>query len=125
MEHAAPSAVTPVEDEKNTIRSITESKNGADVTTASVSKEDLSSTDGDDALKLAGAHAHHFDEKYFLRLRRKIDWHVMPILVFVVSILGIPKSRPEFADAPGLSSSTLPSSSTRTFLAMPRSWAFQ
>ncbi|KZT53853.1 MFS general substrate transporter [Calocera cornea HHB12733] len=40
-------------------------------------------TDGDDALRLAGTHAHVFDEKYMKRLRRKIDWHIMPILVFV------------------------------------------
>lgn len=31
-----------------------------------------SSTDGDDALKLAGTEAHHFDEEYYKRLRWKI-----------------------------------------------------
>lgn len=36
------------------------------------SQEDVSSSDGDDALKLAGTHAHNFDEKYYARLRRKI-----------------------------------------------------
>lgn len=40
--------------------------------TATVEKDDGSSQDGDDALKLAGTHAHQFDEKYFQRLRRKI-----------------------------------------------------
>lgn len=36
-------------------------------------KDDASSlSDGDDALKLAGTHAHTFDEKYYARLRRKI-----------------------------------------------------
>lgn len=36
-------------------------------------KDDASSvSDGDDALKLAGTHAHVFDEKYYTRLRRKI-----------------------------------------------------
>lgn len=44
---------------------------------------EVSSSDGDDALKLAGTHAHHFDEKYYLRLRRKIDLRIMPILVFI------------------------------------------
>lgn len=29
-------------------------------------------SDGDDALNLAGTHAHTFDEKYYARLRRKI-----------------------------------------------------
>lgn len=38
--------------------------------------EDVSSSDGDDALKLAGTHAHHFDEKYYARLRRKIVGHL-------------------------------------------------
>ncbi|CAN8104709.1 unnamed protein product [Discula destructiva] len=50
--------------------------------TTAVGKED-SSQDGDDALRLAGTHAHQFDEKYFQRLRRKIDLHVMPLLIFV------------------------------------------
>ena len=36
-------------------------------------KDDASSvSDGDDALKLAGTHAHTFDKKYYARLRRKI-----------------------------------------------------
>ncbi|KAK5120441.1 hypothetical protein LTR85_006380 [Meristemomyces frigidus] len=47
------------------------------------SKEDVSPADGDDGLKLAGTHGHHFDEKYYARLRRKIDLHVMPLLIFV------------------------------------------
>lgn len=41
------------------------------IDTAAVEK-DNSSQDGDDALKLAGSHAQQFDEKYYLRLRRKI-----------------------------------------------------
>lgn len=40
------------------------------IDTPDLEKDD--STDGDDALKLAGAHAHHFDEKYFSTLRLKI-----------------------------------------------------
>ena len=68
----------------------------------STSKDEASSIDGDDALKLVGAHAHHFDEQYYRRLRRKIvcstlvsdhccrqllterqDLHIMPILLFI------------------------------------------
>jgi MFS transporter, ACS family, allantoate permease len=41
-------------------------------TVEEVSSQDGISLDGDDALKLAGTNAHHFDEKYYLRLRRKI-----------------------------------------------------
>ncbi|KAK5127272.1 hypothetical protein LTR08_004461 [Meristemomyces frigidus] len=51
--------------------------------TTTVVEEDSASSDGDDALKLAGTHAHHFDEKYYTRLRRKIDLRIMPILVFI------------------------------------------
>lgn len=42
------------------------------VESIAIEKDELSSQDGDDALKLAGAHAHQFDEKYYSRLRRKI-----------------------------------------------------
>lgn len=44
------------------------------VDTVDVDKDDVSQdlADGDDALKLAGSHAKQFDEKYYLRLRRKI-----------------------------------------------------
>lgn len=42
------------------------------VESIAIEKDDISSQDGDDALKLAGAHAHQFDEKYYLRLRRRI-----------------------------------------------------
>jgi hypothetical protein len=34
--------------------------------------KEASTVDGDDALKLAGAHAHQFDEAYYKRLRWKI-----------------------------------------------------
>ncbi|EJT97462.1 MFS general substrate transporter [Dacryopinax primogenitus] len=44
---------------------------------------EVETADGDDALKLVGTHVHQFDDKYYARLRRKIDWHIMPILVFV------------------------------------------
>lgn len=38
--------------------------------------EDVVSSDGDDALKLAGTHAHSFDEKYYARVRRKVVSHL-------------------------------------------------
>lgn len=41
------------------------------IDTAAVDKDD-DSQDGDDALKLAGSRAQQFDEKYYMRLRRKI-----------------------------------------------------
>lgn len=47
--------------------------------TAAVEKDNGSSQDGDDALKLAGTHAHQFDEKYFQRLRRKIVSFSTPV----------------------------------------------
>ena len=70
----APSSppVTPIEDEKKVAR-----VDGADVlagTTSSIiiDEEAVSSTDGDDALMLAGTHAHHFEDAYYRRLRLKI-----------------------------------------------------
>lgn len=58
----------PINDEKNP------EVHGAEpsVSAGQIVEEDVGSSDGDDALKLAGTHAHHFDEKYYLRLRRKI-----------------------------------------------------
>ena len=48
-------------------------KSTFDQTAVSVhDKQEVSSTEGDDALKLAGTHRHNFDEKYFNRLRWKI-----------------------------------------------------
>lgn len=44
-------------------------------TTTSILDTDLDkaiSTDGDDALKLAGIEARYFDDKYYSRVRRKI-----------------------------------------------------
>ncbi|EJT97469.1 MFS general substrate transporter [Dacryopinax primogenitus] len=46
-------------------------------------RSDTDTTDVDDALKLVGIEARQFDEKYYRRLRRKIDWHIMPILIAV------------------------------------------
>ena len=49
------------------------------IETEAGSVEDLESSDGDDALKLAGEHAHHFDEQYYARLRRKIVSHAKSV----------------------------------------------
>ncbi|EMC96428.1 hypothetical protein BAUCODRAFT_53060, partial [Baudoinia panamericana UAMH 10762] len=38
---------------------------------------------GDDALLFAGTGANQFDEKYYRRLRWRIDLHIMPILIFI------------------------------------------
>jgi ACS family allantoate permease-like MFS transporter len=70
MRHMASPALDPVEDEKKTTlyRAQTDVADG----TVSVIDEEVSGSDGDDALKLAGSHAHHFDEAYYKRLRWKI-----------------------------------------------------
>ncbi|RDW76166.1 MFS general substrate transporter-18 [Coleophoma crateriformis] len=79
MTQVPPSPMIPLDDEKNfRINGV-----GAGINVAPIVDEDVGASDGDDALGLAGTHAHNFDEKYFLRLRRKIDLHVMPLLVFV------------------------------------------
>lgn len=70
----------PIEDEKNPRLYGTEDVAGK--TATEVIEEDVSSSDGDDALKLAGTHAHHFDEKYMLRLRRKIVSPVTLLLTY-------------------------------------------
>ena len=46
---------------------------------ASIEKGSVASSDGDDALKLAGTQAHYFDEKYYLRLRHKVVCHIYPL----------------------------------------------
>ncbi|CAL5867860.1 uncharacterized protein PFLUO_LOCUS2081 [Penicillium psychrofluorescens] len=81
MTEVTPVSVIAIDDEKR-ISAHNDSAE-ADMTDVAVSKEDASYSDGDEALKLAGIHAHQFDEKYYLRLRRKIDLHIMPILVFI------------------------------------------
>jgi len=59
------------DDEKTHYRGDGDAEGGK--TAIPVVEEDSSSSgDGDDALKLAGTHAHHFDEKYYARLRWKI-----------------------------------------------------
>lgn len=49
---------------------VEEEKN--EVIASASSQVSAAASDGDDALKLAGTHAHQFDEQYNLRLRRKI-----------------------------------------------------
>lgn len=70
MTEVTPVSVIAIDDEKR-ISAHNDSAE-ADMTDVAVSKEDASYSDGDEALKLAGIHAHQFDEKYYLRLRRKI-----------------------------------------------------
>jgi hypothetical protein len=62
----------PIEDEKNP--NLYEAE--AAISAMPVIEEDVGSVDGDDALKLAGTHAHQFDEKYYRRLRWKIVSHL-------------------------------------------------
>lgn len=69
MAQATPSPINLVNDEEKKPRHYEE------VVEDDVDSSDVVS-DGDDALKLAGSHAHHFDEKYYLRLRRKIVSHL-------------------------------------------------
>lgn len=38
-------------------------------------EKDVSPSDGDDALRMVGTHAHQFDDKYYKRLTRKIVCH--------------------------------------------------
>jgi hypothetical protein len=64
--------MSTIDTEKNTMPNEAEvgPRIGTSVTLGD--KDEVISTDGDDALKLAGAHAYQFDEKYFARLRWKI-----------------------------------------------------
>ena len=50
-------------------------KSESTIIATSIVEDNVKASDGDDALKLAGTHAHQFDEKYYLRLRRKIVSH--------------------------------------------------
>ena len=72
MTQVPPSPIIPIYDEKNPRLYGSKAEAEAGITSMPVVEEDFSSSDGDDALKLAGIHARHFDEKYYLRLRRKI-----------------------------------------------------
>lgn len=70
MSGVASSPIVPVDDEKNP--GYFEEKNQPHANASTIKDDDVSSADGDDALKLAGTHAEHFDDKYYLRVRRKI-----------------------------------------------------
>lgn len=72
MTQVLPSPMMPIEDEKNP--NLYEAE--AAISAMPVIEEDVGSVDGDDALKLAGTHAHQFDEKYYRRLRWKIVSHL-------------------------------------------------
>ncbi len=73
-----PSPMIAFDDEKDSGRFKSEADAEAGKTAIPVVEEDVSSSDGDDALRLAGVHAHHFDEKYMARLRWKIvSYHLL------------------------------------------------
>jgi ACS family allantoate permease-like MFS transporter len=75
MTQVPPSPMISIDDENNPKLYEAQASITA-VTAMPVVEEDVGSLDGDDALKLAGTHAHQFDEKYYLRLRRKIVSHL-------------------------------------------------
>lgn len=70
MSKAPSSRVMATDDEKNP--GVYETEPNADVVATPIVEKDVVASEGDDALRLAGTHAHHFDEQYYLRLRRKI-----------------------------------------------------
>ncbi len=74
MTQVPPSPIIAIDDEK--ISNPHEAETGGPA--MSIIEKDDTSMDGDDALKLAGTHAHHFDEKYYVQLRRKIVSHLKP-----------------------------------------------
>lgn len=67
---AGPTSITAVDTANEKSPEVQETSTG----TASPATEKEASivSDGDDALKVAGTDAHHFDEKYYARLKRKI-----------------------------------------------------
>jgi hypothetical protein len=76
MAQISSSAITPTGDDKKEKGSEPEVDiNVGDVFPAVDVEKDVASADGDDALRLAGTHAHQFDEKYYLAVRRKIVSH--------------------------------------------------
>lgn len=69
--------MSPIDVEKAGMPNETEVKPTFDANAIPVdNKEEVSSTEGDDALKLAGTHHHDFDEKYFTRL----PWRIVSVL---------------------------------------------
>jgi hypothetical protein len=75
---AGPTSITAVDTANEKSPEVQETSTG----TASPATEKEASivSDGDDALKVAGTDAHHFDEKYYARLKRKIVRLPMPFL---------------------------------------------
>lgn len=69
MTQVPPSPMIPIDDEKSPRLGETGDDTRRET---SITEGENVSSDGDDALKLVGTHAHQFDEKYYLRLRRKI-----------------------------------------------------
>ena len=67
---AGPTSITAVDTANEKSPEVQETSTG----TASpvIEKEASIVSDDDDALKVAGIAAHHFDEKYYARLKRKI-----------------------------------------------------
>jgi hypothetical protein len=64
--------MSPIDMEKNTTPNEAEIGSAVDTNAAPCGKDEISSLDGDDAFKLAGAHASKFDDQYYARLRWRI-----------------------------------------------------
>jgi hypothetical protein len=64
--------MSPIDIEKNTTPNEVEVVPVASTDAKVVVETEVVSLDGDDALKLAGTHVYHFDDKYYARLRWKI-----------------------------------------------------
>ena len=81
---AGPTSITAVDTANEKSPEVQEMPTG----TASPATEKEASivSDGDDALKLAGTDAHHFDEKYYARLKRKIVRLLMPFLAQLMDL---------------------------------------
>jgi hypothetical protein len=76
MAHIPSSTITSTGDDKKAYSSEPEiDVTAGDVYPTADMEKDVASSDGDDALRLAGTHAHQFDEKYYLAVRRKIVSH--------------------------------------------------
>ena len=67
---AGPTSTTVVDTANEKTPEVQETSTGP--ASPATEKEACFVSDGDDALKVAGTDAHHFDEKYYARLKRKI-----------------------------------------------------
>lgn len=80
MASFVPAAIETLDEKKLAVDGVSQEQKGTfevETGTVTVLDDDAASSQleteaGDDALKLAGTHAHHFDDKYYRRLRRKI-----------------------------------------------------